>query len=472
MRMKKTLFGASLFLWILLLTACHEVCLHTEMTHSITSPTCDKEGYTLHNCSLCDYFFKTDLTPPTGHILSKTLSPPTCTDEGYTTFTCDCGYTYQGEFSEPTGHDYQETVILPTCKTEGYKLNRCSTCDHSYQSEICSVLEHAFVSRVTNPTCFRQGYTEHSCQTCDLTYRSDPTPPSGHNLSTTYCLHPTLYRSGRMTTACDQCSYSFTNYLFFSDVYPGAKVENKTVLAKGVDVSIYQHKKNENGDYLPLNWSALRSAGVEFAILKAGSTPRIGASGASLGGMDAVFEMNYADAKAMGIELGAYFYTYATTLEQVQKDAELLVTWLEGKQFEYPIYFDLEDPSLESKDRQTLTEFCLTFVNVLRKNGYYGALYTNNDWLVNRLDTEIITSSLDLWYARYPQDRMAMNSPVTITETYAWSEKYGTQLGMWQYTNYGVIDGIDGIYFDFNYSYKNYGEWMKRFCFNGFYAAS
>ena len=47
--------------------------------------------------------------------------------------------------------------------------------------------------------------------------------------------------------------------------------------------------------------------------------------------------------------------------------------------------------------------------------------------------------------------------------------KIGKQLGMWQYTQSGVINGIAGE-FDFNYSYKNYPEIMKKWGLNGYVA--
>ena len=93
----------------------------------------------------------------------------------------------------------------------------------------------------------------------------------------------------------------------------------------------------------------------------------------------------------------------------------------------------------------------------MQKNGYYSALYTNNNWLKNILDTSRILSLFDIWYARYP-----------LTDAPVWNEeKYGKQLSMWQYTQSGEIAGIDG-YFDMNFCYRDYINIMKKWKLNGF----
>ncbi|MBR2293217.1 MAG: hypothetical protein IKA44_02765 [Clostridia bacterium] len=427
----RTLIGCALLLLLPATVSCDSACQHTYATVTVTAPTCDKEGYTLHQCTQCAYQYKTDFTPPTGHTLSETVFAPTCDKEGYTYSVCDCGYAFRSDFTPPTGHVFSEETVLPTCSAEGYVR------------KVCSV-----------------------CQVC---YETDLATPSGHTFDTAIQRYPTRTQNGLLLQTC-ACGYRHENPFFYSDIFEGGYANNTAVLARGVDVSVYQHKQNAAGDYLPLNWSAIQRAGFEFAILKAGSTPRINSEGEPRGGMDPVFEQNYAAAKEMGMELGVYFYTYATTKEGIETDARLLVSWLEGKQFEYPVYFDLEDKSLENLDRATLTDFCVTFLSILQENGYYGALYSNHDWLTERLNGEALKSAFDIWYARYPEDRRKNERPVSVSEAYAWNtEKYeSAEMGLWQYTDYGVIDGIDGIFFDFNYAFKDYSSIIKKYGYNGY----
>ena len=106
----------------------------------------------------------------------------------------------------------------------------------------------------------------------------------------------------------------------------------------------------------------------------------------------------------------------------------------------------------------------------MQENGYYGALYSNHDWLTERLNGEALKSAFDIWYARYPEDRRKNERPVSVSEAYAWNtEKYeSAEMGLWQYTDYGVIDGIDGIFFDFNYAFKDYSSIIKKYGYNGY----
>ena len=456
-----TLLSCSLFF-----ISCDETgaCAHKQLTATVMSATCDKEGYTLNLCADCGFQFKTELIPPTGHTLTETVFAPTCTEEGHTYYHCACGYFYKGAPEAPSGHAYTERTVEPTCETEGYTERLCAVCSYSYKSDLISALGHELSEQVHKNSCTEGGYTEYICSRDDLTYRAAFTEPTGHTLTTTHVKHPTVTAGGSITQRCAECTYSFTNYVTYTELFPGAYSLNTAVLARGIDVSVYQHKPTATG-YRALDWGAIKEAGFDFAILKAGSTPRT-EEGEEKGGQDPVFEMNYRDAKEAGLDLGVYFYTYATTAEALRTDAGLLIEWLQGKQFEYPIYFDLEDPSLAELDRDTLTEFCMIFITTLREAGYYGGLYTNNDWLVNRLNTAEIKGFCDIWYARYRH-----NDPITPDDPFIWQESYGGQLGMWQYSQMGTIEGSDiheGQPVDFNYAYKDYPSLIKKFGFNGY----
>lgn len=435
---------------------------HT-LTKEITSPSCGTEGYTLYQCTDCEFGYRSDTVAPTGHTLSTIVTAPTCTEAGFTRYACACGYSYNSDEKAPTGHNYRSDVVSPTCTEAGYTLLTCKVCTDDLRTDIQEPLGHAEVKSTIPPTCTKAGYTEHSCQRCPYVYRAEYLSPLGHTFSSSI-IHPTRTSAGAFVRTC-LCQYEIMEPLLYGDIFGGAFVENDAPLAKGVDVSLYQHAQKENS-YLPLDWTTVKNAGFEFAILKVGSTPRLSENGETLGGIDPVFEMNYLDAKAAGIQLGAYFYTYAVTPEEARADALRVASWLRGKQFEYPIYFDLEDTTQESLGKDTLTSICGAFISTLQENGFYAALYTNNDWLVNRLHADIIKPLYDIWYARPP---MAGTAPVDSDEVFLWNtEKYGANLGMWQYTHHGVIDGIENVEFDFNYVYRDYPSIIKKYGYNGF----
>lgn len=380
--------------------------------------------------------------------IQRQIIQPTCTDEGKTINRCtECSYEFMSDITPRSAHDLKYTEIEPTCSYEGYKLYYCA-CGYSFRSEHIPPLSHSLAMQTFSATCTEQGYCHYSCENCDYGFDSDYTEPLGHSFKEEKSL-PTATQAGYTLYTCD-CSYSYKgNYIYYSDILESAYTENTAVLQKGVDISRWNHQiDSASGSYLPIDWEAVKAAGFEFVILKAGSTKS---------GIEPTFEMDYAGAKAAGLEVGAYFYTYSLTVEGITKDVEMLMLWLEGKQFEYPIYLDLEDSSLLSLGKNHLSAMCEAFLGKLQANGYYAGLYTNHNWLTNILDTARMVTLFDIWYARYPG-----------TSVPTWNEeKYGRQLGMWQFTESGTIPGLDG-YFDFNYSYKDYSELMKKWGLNGY----
>jgi GH25 family lysozyme M1 (1,4-beta-N-acetylmuramidase) len=261
-----------------------------------------------------------------------------------------------------------------------------------------------------------------------------------------------MLEDGYTTYTCHCDHVEVSDYVSYSEIFSGAYVENTAVLAKGIDVSKWNHEIGKDGEYLPLDWNLIKASGIDFVILKGGSTKN---------GIEPTFEMDYAGARAAGLEIGVYFYTYSTTTDGAKNDASLLLKALEGKYFEYPIYFDLEDSTLEALGKDTLMDMCTAFITTLQSNGYYAALYTNHNWITYILDRDNVVSSFDVWYARYP----GTDDPV-------WNEeKYGKQFPIWQYSESGKIDGFS-CNFDLNFSYKNYKEIMLKWGLNGFEAIS
>ena len=380
--------------------------------------------------------------------LSESIIPASCTVRGKTVYTCDrCGYSYDGAFTPPIEHDLHPIKIEPTCTTAGYTLYYCS-CSYSFKADSIPPTEHDLIAQISSPSCDGQGYTTYSCQNCDYSYRGDFTEPGGHTFSAEI-FPPTALSAGYTHYTCE-CSYNYKgDYIYYSDILESAYTENTVVLSKGIDVSRWNHQIDAaSGEYIPLNWKQIKAQGFDFVILKAGSTKS---------GIEPTFEMDYAGARDAGLAVGAYFYTYSTTVEGISRDAEMLLLWLDGKKFEYPIYLDLEDSSLASLGKNHLSKMCETFLCKLQQNGYYTGLYTNHTWLTTILDTARMVTLFDIWYARYPG-----------TSVPSWNEeKYGKQLGMWQYSESGAISGVSGS-FDLNYCYKDYPSLMKKWGLNGF----
>ena len=403
----------TLLLSLILFKKNNRICNHEHITVSTILPTCESSGKTLHICTDCSYNYVTNPTSPLPHEYIPRTIPPTCASEGYTFYFCSCGDFYKGESIPALDHTFSDKTISASCSAGGYVEHTCTECGYSYKDTPTSAAPHDYVSTIHFPTALEAGYTEHICS-CSMSYKDA--------------------------------------YISYSEILSNPYTDTNEALARGIDVSRWNHQIDVvTGEYLPLDWQKIKSAGFDFVIIKAGST---------LSGKEPTFEMDYKGAREAGFAIGAYFYTYSSTVNGINSDVTALLDYLSGKSFEYPIYFDIEDPSLISLGKDHLTELCEVFICSMQKNGYYSALYTNNNWLQNILDTSRILSLFDIWYARYPQ-----------TDVPVWNEeKYGKQLSMWQYTQTGEINGIEG-YFDMNLCYRDYINIMKKWGLNGFFAS-
>lgn len=429
----------AIFILLLLFTslfACSDECRHRDMKRTVFEPDCSSEGYTLSECADCGYSYKCDFKAPSGHLLEASEVDAACDAVGYVEYSCRCGFSYRSDYEKPTGHKFTSRVTEPTCTEAGYTLYEC-ICGYSYKSDTVSPKGHELEAKELAATCTESGYTEYSCKRCDERYVGDIVLPKGHDFSSSL-VYPTYISTGYTRYKCD-CGFEYNgSFVMSSELYTGAYGVSDTPIANGVDLSKW------NGE---IDFAKLSELGIDFVILKAGSTKS---------GVDPYFEANYSSAKAAGLDVGAYFYTYSTTADAALSDAKLCARMLEGKQFEYPIYFDLEDPTLSELSRELLTEMCEVFIKEMQSSGYFCGLYVNHDWLTTKLHTEKATVYFDLWYARW-----------TVSGKAEWKESFGQKPGLWQYTDAGELGGIDG-HFDLNVAYKDYPELIKKYKLNGF----
>lgn len=206
---------------------------------------------------------------------------------------------------------------------------------------------------------------------------------------------------------------------------------------KGIDVSTWQ------GD---IDWKKVKADGIEFAMLHSS----FGKENPDKQ-TDNKFWQNYRNAKAAGVPIGAYHYSYATTVEDAKKEADFFLSIVKGCQFEYPIAFDIEDDSQMYLGKDRITDIIMAFCERVQAAGYYVSLYTNLDWISNRIDMSR-AKAFDVWLAQ-------------------WNDKptYSGNFGMWQYTSSGSVNGISGNV-DMNIAYYDYPSIIKAAGLNGFSA--
>lgn len=208
-----------------------------------------------------------------------------------------------------------------------------------------------------------------------------------------------------------------------------------SVNRKGIDVSTWQ------GD---IDWKKVKESGIEFAMLRSSFGKENIAKQT-----DNKFHQNVKNAKAAGIPIGAYHYSYALTAEDAKKEADFFLSVIKGYQFEYPVAFDIEDASQINLGKKLITDIIMAFCERVQSAGYYVSLYTNLDWLTNRIDMNR-AKVFDVWLAQ-------------------WNEKptYSGNFGMWQYTSKGTVKGINGSV-DMDIAYLDYPEIIKGAGLNGY----
>ena len=180
---------------------------------------------------------------------------------------------------------------------------------------------------------------------------------------------------------------------------------------KGIDVSEHQGV---------VDWAAVAKAGVQFAIIRAGY-------GRELKQKDKQFERNYAGAKAAGIKVGAYWYSYADSAKRAKEEAKTCLKVLEGKTFELPIFFDQEyEKSILALSNKTRTDIIRKFLEIIQAAGRKCGLYSSTNFIQTKLQANRLTA-YPLWLAEY-------GSKLHYTGT-VWA---------WQYTSKGRVSGIKG----------------------------
>ena len=185
----------------------------------------------------------------------------------------------------------------------------------------------------------------------------------------------------------------------------------------GIDVSHYQGT---------VDWQQVKESGVDFVII------RLGYRGYSVGGImeDPNFEANFKAAKKAGLDVGVYFFSQATSVEEAQEEADFVLEKLGGAELQMPIVYDWEYISEEARtanvDRRTLTDCSLAFLQKVEEAGYWPMLYFNTLQARHLLYLEEL-NQYDFWLALYSH---RMTFPYKIK--------------MWQYTCEGKVPGIEG----------------------------
>ena len=196
-------------------------------------------------------------------------------------------------------------------------------------------------------------------------------------------------------------------------------LENGQVTShKGIDVSKHQGE---------IDWQQVAADGVEYAFI------RVGLRGYGTGKLveDEYFEQNITGALSAGIKVGVYFYTQAINEEELMEEANFVLEKIAPYRIECPVVFDVEkvsgdDGRMNSLTVEERTNLTLLFCQTIENAGYKPMIYHNMEMGALLLDLAKL-ENYDKWFAYYNADFY-----------------YPYQYEIWQYTDNGTVNGIDG----------------------------
>ncbi len=207
---------------------------------------------------------------------------------------------------------------------------------------------------------------------------------------------------------------------YFSDVVNKYKNNNTKI---GIDVSKWQGE---------IDWDKVVSSGVEFVMI------RIGAQDGFDGDyyLDKYFLKNIKGATDKGIDIGLYFYSFATDSKEAIKQANWIINNIKDYKIVLPVVFDWECWKYFNTLNISLfdiTKVQESFLDTITSKGYSGARYGSKTYLSKMW----LESDYPTWLAHYTKET-----------------DYDKEYFMWQLCSDGVIEGIDG-FVDINVLYVN-----------------
>lgn len=208
---------------------------------------------------------------------------------------------------------------------------------------------------------------------------------------------------------------------------------------KGIDVSRCQGS---------INWPMV--SGIDFVLIKAGY-------GNDVSQKDANFDVNVRGALSRTLQVGAYWFGYAVSISDAQKEADAFNQALSpyrGK-LTFPIAYDYEYDSVRYFTQQIgraptnaeIDSFAQAFNDRMKSYGWFVNVYTNNDYYRSGKFTNSV-KKYDVWLADYSG---GPDYPCYIQQT----------------GDSGSVPGISGSV-DTDISFRDYPTIIKAGGYNGF----
>ena len=200
-----------------------------------------------------------------------------------------------------------------------------------------------------------------------------------------------------------------------------------------------------NGDLDDDDWEAIKDAGVDSVIIRAGYSKL----NTNRHKTDERFKQNIKRATKHGLDVGVYYFTSGVTTKEMTREAEYFVDIIEPYRdmINLPVTLDFETNSsgrlnwgtLRELGQDNCTKLCIAFCEVIEDAGYEPMIYASRGLFNTYLDADELEDRYAIWLAQYTSDLSATG--------------YKGEYYIWQYSSNVRIPGIK-CRFDGNYLYE------------------
>ena len=135
--------------------------------------------------------------------------------------------------------------------------------------------------------------------------------------------------------------------------------------------------------------------------------------------------------------------------DEARLEADVFLSVIKGKQFEFSVYFDLEEKKQFDLGKEKVSAIMRAFLERVEAAGYFVGLYGSASSLKTHTADDI-KSRYTIWLAHWCDQT-----------------NYSGAYGIWQHSEKGSVDGINGNV-DFNIGYKYFPTIIKAKGLNGY----
>ena len=221
--------------------------------------------------------------------------------------------------------------------------------------------------------------------------------------------------------------------------YNGEGVEIPDAITRGIDVSSRQGS---------INWTRVANSNIDFVFVRVGYDTNAGTLVE-----DTQFVNNISGANRASVPVGVYFQSVAKTTAQAEKEAEFVISKIQGYKVSYPVVIQRNDSKTDNElTNLQRANIVVSFCNKVEEAGYHPMLHCNAGWYLNYVEQHKI-SGIDKWIAAYGDEKtsLGVNAEHTIWQATDGSAESGLR------STAGLIGGIpSGSTVNINFGYVDY----------------